>query len=125
MVVDVASKRFSFGFAPGSSGTFSEQNKNGEDELYLQNLSEEASNATVSEICPSNISSSGIVATALSCFRPPFTQHIVRRVRQNCLKPRLRSWPYRCAPPKLPICRKMVDLLEQDVVRQSARIIIT
>jgi len=44
MVVDVASSKFSFGFAPGCSGNFSVQDRNGEDEMYPQNLCEEASN---------------------------------------------------------------------------------
>lgn len=63
MVVDVASRKFSFGIAPGCCGTFSVRNMKGEDEPYLQNMCDEASNlATVSEIWPSGVSSGSIVA---------------------------------------------------------------
>jgi len=38
MVVDVASRKFSFGFAPSCFGTFSLPNLDVEFEPYLQNL---------------------------------------------------------------------------------------
>ena len=47
MVVDVASWKFSFGFAPDCCGTFHVQNRNSEDELCLQNLCEEAANLAI------------------------------------------------------------------------------
>ena len=51
IIVDVASRKFSFGFAPSCSGTFSVPNFDIEFEPLLQNLCEEASNmATVSEV---------------------------------------------------------------------------
>jgi len=47
-VGDTASRKFSFGFAPGCSGTFSEWKGIGEGEPFLQILCEEALNvATV------------------------------------------------------------------------------
>jgi hypothetical protein len=51
MLVDVASRKFTFGFAPSWTGTFSVPNLDVEVEPYLQNLCEEASNmTTVSEV---------------------------------------------------------------------------
>ena len=43
MRVDVASRKFSFGFAPNCSGTFSLQSPNVGNQLFLQNLCEEVS----------------------------------------------------------------------------------
>jgi hypothetical protein len=51
MFVDVASRKFSFGFAPSCTGTFSVPNLDVEVEPYLQNLCEEVLNmGTVSEV---------------------------------------------------------------------------
>jgi len=44
MVVDVASRKFGFGFAPSCTEMFSLPNLDVEVEPYLQNLCEEASN---------------------------------------------------------------------------------
>ena len=70
-VVDVACRKFSFGFAPSCSRTFYLQNLNVGDEVYLQNLCEEASNVrTVSDVSPSGVSSSSITADFPALFSP-------------------------------------------------------
>jgi len=56
MLVDVVSRKFSFGFAPGFSGAFSELNIMGEGEPFLQNVREEASNVVIgSDYWPSGL----------------------------------------------------------------------
>jgi len=71
MVADVASSKFSYGFAPSSFGTFSVPNWDGEVEPYIQNLREEASNmATVSEVWPGGVTSSSIMADFPALFSP-------------------------------------------------------
>jgi hypothetical protein len=63
MLVDVASQKFIFGFSPNCSGTFSLENLDVGDEVYLQHLCEEALKmALVSEVWPSDVSSSSLVA---------------------------------------------------------------
>jgi hypothetical protein len=69
MLVDVASRKFSFGFTLGYSGTFSEWNEVSEVEPFLHNLCQEASNVvTVSGVWPSSVSSSSIVAEFPALF---------------------------------------------------------
>jgi hypothetical protein len=83
MVVDVASRKFSFGFALSCFGTFSVLNLDVEVEPYLQNLCEEASNmATVSEVWPSGVSSISIMADFLR-FRLLSGRLIVPYMRLN------------------------------------------
>ena len=65
----MASKRFSFGFAPDCSGEFCGWNRSTEDEPYLQNLSAEASElATAWGSWPSGVSSSSILAEFPALF---------------------------------------------------------
>jgi hypothetical protein len=122
MVIDVASRKFSFGFAPSCFGTFSILKWDGEVEPYLKNLREEASNmATVSEVWPGGMTSSSIMADFPSLFSPTLgTANCTPYVVELSDPTPVRSPPYRCAPPKLQLFRKMIDdLLEQGVVRPS------
>ena len=122
MVVDVASRKFSFGFAPSCVGTFSVPNWDGEVEPYLQNLREEASNIAMGcEVWPGGLTSSSIMADFPVLFSPALgtAKCTPCEVELSDSTP-VRSPPYRCAPPKLQIFRKMIDdLLEQGVVRPS------
>ena len=122
ILLDLASRKFSFGFAPSCTGTFSVPNLDVEVEPYLQNVCEETSNmATVSEVSPSGMSSSSIVADfpALFSFTLGTANYTPYEIELSDPSP-VRSSPYRCAPPKLEIFRKMVDdLLERGVVRPS------
>jgi len=71
MVVDVASRKFSFGYDSSCFGTFSVPNSDGEFQPYLQNLREEASKmATVSEVWPGGVTSSSIMADFPALFSP-------------------------------------------------------
>jgi hypothetical protein len=103
MVVDVASRKFSFGFAPSCFGTFSVSNLDIDVEPYLQNLCEEASNrSTVSEVWPSGMSSSSIMADFPALFSPTLGTANCTRYEDQLSDPTpVRSSPYRCSPPKL------------------------
>jgi hypothetical protein len=96
MVVDVASRRYSFGFVPGRSGVFAEWNGTSEGEQFLQNLCDKVSKVPK----PSGVNSSSIVGEFPALFASTLDSEV-----------------YRCGPPKLAIFRKMVDeLLEKGVV---------
>jgi len=91
-------------------------------EPYLQNLCEEASNmATVSEVWPSGMSSSSIMADFPALFSPTLGTANCTLYEVELSDPTpVRLLPYRCAPPKLQIFRKTIDdLLEQGMVRPS------
>jgi hypothetical protein len=119
MVVDVAARQFSFGFAPECRGVFFKGSLVGEKEPFLQNLCDEALNReAMPEVWPSGVSSSSIMAQFPELFSSVLGEASCAPYEIE-LSP-VRSPPYRCAPPKLAIFRKMVDeLLEQDVVRLS------
>lgn len=69
MLVNVASRKFSFGFVPSCSGTFSLYNLNVGDEPHLQNLCEEALDmAIVSEVWRSGVNSSYIITNFPAFF---------------------------------------------------------
>jgi len=122
MVVALASRKFSFGFAPSCFGTFSVPSLGVEVEPYLQNVCEEASNmATVSEVWPSGMSSSSIMADFPALFSPTLGTANFTPYEVELSDPTpVRSLLYRCAPPKLQIFRKIIDdLLELGVVRPS------
>jgi len=122
MLVDVASREFSFGFAPNCKGTFSSENPDLGNELFLQNLGEEVSDvAGNSEGRVGGRSLEAIVADFPALFSrglgtadcAPYDIELSDSVP-------VRSPPYRCAPPKLEIFKKMInELLEQGVVRPS------
>ena len=65
MLEEVASRKLSFGFSPNCSGTFSLENFDVGYEVYLQHLCEEA---LVSEVWPSDVSSSSLVAEFPALF---------------------------------------------------------
>jgi transposase InsO family protein len=122
MLVDVASRKYSFGFASGYSGTFSEWSEVCEAEPFLHNLCQEALNAaTVSGVWPSGVNSKSIVAEFPAVFSSTLGTAKCTPYEIELSDPTpVRSPPYRCAAPKLAIFRKMVDdLLEKGVVRTN------
>jgi hypothetical protein len=122
MLFDVASRKFSFGFAPSCSVTFLLQNQTMGKEPFLQNLSEEVSDMVAgSEACISGESLSSIIADFPALFSPILGMANCAPYEIELSDPTpVRSQPYRCAPPKLEIFKEMVDdLLEQGVVRPS------
>jgi hypothetical protein len=122
MLLDVAARKFSLGFAPNCSGTFSLQNLDLGKELCLQNLCEEVSNlATEAEVWPGGASLSSVIAYFPALFSPTLGTANCTPYEIELPDPTpVRSQLYRCAPPKLEIFKKMVDkLLEQGVVRPS------
>jgi hypothetical protein len=69
MLVDVASERFSFGFAPHSSGEFGEWSENVGGDPYLQTLAAQVSEATAGQACwPSGLSAKSLSAVPCPVF---------------------------------------------------------
>jgi hypothetical protein len=94
----------------------------GEKEPFLQNLCDEALKWEVMpEVWPSGVSSSSIMAEFSELFSSVLGEASCVPYEIELSDPTpVHSPPYRCAPPKLAIFRKMVDeLLEQGVVRLS------
>jgi len=122
MRVDVASREFSFGFAPGCSGAFLKWDEAVDGDSFLHNLCEEASAmATMPEIWPRGVSSKSIMDEFPELFSSTLgmAKCVPLEIDLSNVTP-VRSPPYRCGPPKLAIFRKMVnELLEQGVVRPS------
>ena len=120
MTLDVASRKYSFGFAPERWGQFCDWNDVPRGDSFLQQLAEEASR--MSNISwPRGVNTASILNEFPQLFSsvlgtakcPPYCIDLHDRVP-------VRSAPYRCAPPKMTIFKKMVDeLLEQGVVRPS------
>jgi len=68
-VLNLSSKRFSFGFAPDCSGKFCSWMGNQEGEFYLQNLNDETSQlATGWECWPSGVSPASILVEYPALF---------------------------------------------------------
>ena len=119
--VDVATGTFSFGFAPHCSGTFSPPNAEIGKELFLQNLWEEVSYFVVdSEACISSESFDTMVAEFPAFSLVLGTANCTPYDIELSDTTSVRSQPYKCAPPKLAVFRRIMDeLLEQGVVRPS------
>jgi hypothetical protein len=122
MVVDAATKTFSFGFAPGKIDHFSRCEGERESQPYLQGLLRETSGLLeVRDGWPDSFSARDIIAE----FPPLFSSTLgVARVAPYVIelsdtKP-VRSPPYRCAPLKLEAFKSIVnELLAQGVIRPS------
>jgi hypothetical protein len=122
MLVDVAARQFSFGFAPECRGVFVKGSPVGETEPFWQNLCDEALNREVMpEVWPSGVSSSSFMADFPKLFSSVLGETSCAPYEIKLSDPTpVRSPPYRCAPPKLAIFREKVnELLEQGVVRPS------
>ena len=117
MVVDVASRRYSFGFAPDCSGAFVKWDRIGEGEQFLQNLCKEASKVPT----PNGVEWGSIVEEFPAVFSSTLgTAKCTPYQIELCECTPVRSPPYRCGPPKMAIFRRMIDeLLENGVVRPS------
>ena len=122
MMVNAASKTFSFGFAPDKIGHFSRCDWEGEDQPFLQGLLEETSGMLgKGPVWPDGTSAQGIIAEFPTLFSSTLGSARVTpyEIELSDMAP-VRSPPYRCAPPKLEIFRGIVnELLEQGVVRPS------
>ena len=122
MLVDVAAKRFSFGFAPYLKGEFGNPSEEAGGDPYLQSLVAQVSEVIGSQAC----SSDGLGAESFVAeFRCLFSSTLGTA---NCGpydiglldSTPVRSSPYRCALPKMAIFRQMTNKrLEQRVVCPS------
>ena len=122
MRIDVASREFSFGFAPGYSGAFLKWDEAVDGDSFLHTLCEEASAmATMPEIWPRGVSSKSTMDEFPELFSSTLgtAKGVPLEIDLLNVTP-VRSPPYRFGPPKLAIFRRMVnELLEQGVVRPS------
>jgi hypothetical protein len=122
MRVDVASRKFSFGFSPEVSGTFSGREMDGEEGTYLQNLCcEPAHGGSATEGRPSGFSPASIVQEFSDLFSSTLGTATCApyEIELSDSTP-VRSPPFRCAPPKLAIFKEVInELLEQGVIRVS------
>jgi len=119
MLLDVASKSFSFGFAPQSRGQFGEWSESDGGEPYLQNLTAEVSKAAAGQGCWIRGFSTEALSAEFPAVFSPTLGCAPYEIELYDSTP-VRSPPYRCAPPKLAIFREMVDqILGQGVVRHS------
>ena len=115
LVIDVFLKRFSFRFGPGCVAEFFGGSATPSRDLFLQSLVEgilkkpkEGSGVTIRAEFPKVFST------------VPGTANCIPYVIELTDSTPVRSAPYRYAPPKLAIFRRMVnELLEQGVVRPS------
>jgi hypothetical protein len=122
MMLDVASRKFSFGFAPGCSGVFCLDDLGVCEGGYLQRLQDEVRElASVSEPWPGDGSFSSLVDEFPALFSSTLGVAKCAPYEIELSDPTpVHSSPYRCAPPKLKIFREMVNnLLEKGVVRLS------
>jgi hypothetical protein len=122
MVVNAASRTFSFGFAPEYNGSLSVRDGTRENERWLQTLCHEALDETaVPEVWPCDVNSDFIVAEFPALFSSALGTAACAPNEIEVVNPdSVRSSLYRCAPPKLAIFKDMVnDLLEQGVIRPS------
>jgi hypothetical protein len=121
MVVDVASRKSSFAFAPDVVGSFGVLQEGGDELLFARitagsgetiRVARESLGGERVEVCVGRI----------SCFifeDPQYGDVPPCDIEVSDSIP-LRSPPYRCAPPKVVIFRKIIDeLLEQGVIRPS------
>jgi len=122
MVVDMASRTFSFRFAPQCSGRFGNSGEGIEGEPFLRNL--------VAQVCGSAEGKAGspkhFDVQVLSSEFPMLFSPVLGTANCEPYEIELsddtpvRSAPYRCAPPKAAVFKEMVNgLLEQGVVRPS------
>jgi hypothetical protein len=118
MLVDVADRKFSFAFAPGHVTSFVVPNENRQGETYFQRLRDEAGKLT----SLSGVQTSGLeVDSIMADFPELFSKNlgtaccVAYEIELSDTTP-VSSPPYRCAPPKAAILRRMVDdLLEQEL----------
>jgi len=122
MLVNPAARTFSFSFAPGETGQFSDGSGVAETQPFLQALFEEASSVAVPRgPWPEGVDAQSIMAEFPGLFSPTVgTAHVAPyEIELTDFAP-VRSPPYQCSPPKLEIFRGIVNtLLEQGVVRPS------
>jgi hypothetical protein len=122
MLVDVASRKFSFAFAPGRVASFAVPDEHRQGESYLHMLCKEAADWTSSSEAKARGMDVGSVATGYpKLFSPTLGTAKCAAYEIELLDAvPVRSPPYRCASPKAAIFKKMVgELLEQGVVRPS------
>jgi hypothetical protein len=122
MMVNAASRTFSFDFAPDCIGSLSVRDGTRENEVWLQSLCDEVVGITVvPEVWPSSMTSESIIAEFPALFSSALgtaacAPYEIEMVNSDPV----RSPPFWCAPPKLAIFKTMVaELLEQGVIRPS------
>ena len=120
MVLDVASKKYSFGFAPNCSGEFCCWEEKRDGEGYLQNLTAKVSQVATNKECwLSGVSSASILAEFSALFSSALgtANSTPYEIELSDTAP-VHASLYRCAPPIRAVFKAMVnDLLEQGVVR--------
>jgi hypothetical protein len=122
MIVDMASRNFSFAFAPDVVGSFEVPQERGDGDSYLLELRREAVRiSTLSEDPSGERGSRSVLAEFPALFSrtlgtatcPPYDIEVSDSTPARPLTDR-------CAPPKITIFRKIInELLEQGVIRAS------
>jgi hypothetical protein len=124
MLVDVANRRFSFAFAPGRVAPFAVPDEHGPIGSFLHMLCKEAADWTSTFEAKAR----GMDVDSVAAVYPKLFSSILGTAKCAVYEIELldaepvRSPPYRCAPPRAEIFKRMVgDLLEQGFVRPSNR----
>jgi len=122
MRVEIASRRFSFEFAPHCVGEFGNQTEEVGDDQYLRSLAAQVSEENDSQGGRSN----DLTVQSFSMEFPTLFSTTLGTANSAPYEIELsdgtpvRSCPYRCAPPKMEVFRSMVnELVEQGVERPS------
>jgi hypothetical protein len=117
---DVSLREYCFGFAPAEKGKFSLEDWDDGHDNYLQHLREEAKGNYVQP------KAKGMKLESLVNEFPALFSSELGAAKctpydiELSVAKRVRSPPYRCAPPKLGVFREMIDdLLEKGVIRPS------
>ena len=107
ILVHLACRKFSFGFAPNCGGAFTLENKDVSDEVYLQHLCEEALKmASVLESWSDDVISSSLVAAFQGLFSCTLgTANCAPYEIEISDSTPVRSSPHRCTQPKLKMFR--------------------
>jgi hypothetical protein len=122
MQVDAAARTFKIGFAPDSCGVFSTDCEDSGGVEFIQDLVKQVRQmSSLLAMCPPELTLESLLVEYPTLFTSSVGTAKCAPYETELTDTNLvRSPPYRCAPPKLEIFRKMVDnLLKQGVVRPS------
>jgi hypothetical protein len=121
MRVDIPAGTFSFAFAPEKEWRFSPGDDGTGSEPFLQQLCTEATAMiSLAKLCPEKLSYEALMAEFQRLFSTSLgTASVSHTTLRKLILDQL-DHPYRCAPPKAQIFKRVVnELLQQRVVRPS------